>query len=212
MEYLGTLFSPEIVLRLRGASATTETARYSPYFIGTSGRWNGATVFWQIDRRGHIRTGKIMLYDAITGNRVKKPYNRIDWIHKTPPQPDFNLRQCMFGEHLLKDNDKTVAIVESEKTAIIASVYLPEFTWLATGGLSHLNPEKCRALKDRNVVLFPDLGGYDKWKAKAAELSSLARFTISDLLERKATHWNRRDGLDIADYLVRLNVEDFNDL
>jgi hypothetical protein len=47
----------------------------SAYFIGTAKYWPGATVFWQIDLSGRIRTGKIMLYDAYTGKRVKKPFN-----------------------------------------------------------------------------------------------------------------------------------------
>ena len=35
------------------------------------------------------------------------------------------LKQCFFGEHLLREKTMPVAIVESEKTAIISSVYLP---------------------------------------------------------------------------------------
>ena len=30
------------------------------YFIANSRHWNGATVFWQIDAQGNIRTGKII--------------------------------------------------------------------------------------------------------------------------------------------------------
>ena len=43
------------------------------YAIGTCRYWEGATVFWQIDNDGKIRTGKIMLYDPKTGHRVKNP-------------------------------------------------------------------------------------------------------------------------------------------
>ncbi|MBL4587467.1 MAG: hypothetical protein JKX84_10495, partial [Flavobacteriales bacterium] len=38
------------------------------YRIGTSAKWPGAVVFWQIDSCGNVRTGKIMLYDQ-TGHR-----------------------------------------------------------------------------------------------------------------------------------------------
>ena len=79
----------------------------SRYFIATSKRWKGATVFWQIDTQGKIRTGKIMLYNPTTGKRVKEPFNHIDWVHKA----EFELRQCLFGEHLLTDKTKPVAIV-----------------------------------------------------------------------------------------------------
>jgi hypothetical protein len=103
----------------------------SIYFIATSTHWNGATIFWQIDIKGKIRTGKIMLYDPTTGKRVKEPYNHIAWEHTALKQPEFELKQCLFGEHLLQDKTKPVAIVESEKTAVIASVYFPKVIWLA---------------------------------------------------------------------------------
>jgi hypothetical protein len=57
----------------------------------------------------------------------------------------------------------------------------------ATGSLSNLTDERCRVLKDRKVILFPNLKGYEKWKSKASEIKSLYDYTISDLLERKAS-------------------------
>jgi hypothetical protein len=52
------------------------------YQIGTANHWPGATVFWQVDVKGKVRTGKIMLYDKATGKRVKQPFNHIAWAHK----------------------------------------------------------------------------------------------------------------------------------
>lgn len=181
----------------------------SHYFIATSKHWNGATVFWQIDTQGKVRTGKIMLYSPTTGKRVKEPFNHISWVHTALKQPEFELRQCLFGEHLLIDKTKPVAIVESEKTAVIASVYLPQFIWCAAGSLTNLNAEKCSILKGRSVTLFPDLNGFDKWNSKAKELSHLATFTVSDLLERKATEAEKKQGFDIADYLIKFNYKAF---
>ncbi len=177
------------------------------YFIGTSKQWHGATVFWQIDTQGHVRTGKIMLYSPTTGKRVKVPFNHINWVHKAIKQPLYE--QCLFGEHLLIDKTKPVAIVESEKTAIIASVYLPEFIWVAVGSLTNLNADKCSILKGRTVILWPDLNGFDKWSNKAKELSHIATFTVSDLLERKATDSEREQGFDLADYLIKLDYKAF---
>jgi hypothetical protein len=181
----------------------------STYFIATSKHWNGATVFWQIDIKGKIRTGKIMLYSPITGKRIKEPFNHIHWVHKALKQPKFELKQCLFGEHLLINKTMPVAIVESEKTAMIASVYLPQFIWLAAGSLTNLNADKCSVLKGRTVTLFPDLQGYDKWNSKANELSHLAKFTVSDLLERKATEAEKKLGFDLADYLIEFDLEAF---
>jgi hypothetical protein len=70
------------------------------YFIGTSKHWDGATVFWQIDNKGRTHAGKIMQYNPNTGKRVKEPINKISWAHTVLKLPDFNLSQCLFGEHL----------------------------------------------------------------------------------------------------------------
>lgn len=198
VQFLINLFGVEVASQL-----------VSRYFIATSKHWNGATVFWQIDTRGKVRTGKIMLYSPTTGKRVKNLELPVYWVHKALKQPEFELRQCLFGEHLLFDKRKQVAIVESEKTAVIASVYLPQFIWVAVGSLTNLNAEKCRILKGRTVTLFPDLNGFDKWSSKAKELSHLAPFTVSDLLERKATEAERKQGFDLADYLIKFDYKAF---
>ena len=197
----------KFLINLFGVEVTNELI--SRYFIATSKYWNGATVFWQIDAKGKVRTGKIMLYSPTTGKRVKKPYNHINWVHKAIKQPGFELKQCLFGEHLLIEKTKPVAIVESEKTAVIASIYLPQFIWLAVGSLTNLNAEKCSILKGRTVTLFPDLNGFDKWSSKAKELSHLAIFTVSDLLERKATEAEKQQGFDLADYLIKFDYKAF---
>lgn len=60
-------------------------------------------------------------------------------------------------------NKNPVAIVESEKTAILMSTLMPDYTWLATGGLHNLNPAMFTALKRYKIQLFPDLGGFLGW-------------------------------------------------
>ncbi len=198
VKYLIDLFGVEVTKAL-----------IEKYFIGTSKYWNGATIFWQIDKDYQVRTGKIMLYSPTTGKRVKEPFNHINWVHKALKLPDFELKQCFFGEHLLNDSAKPLAIVESEKTAIIASVYYPELIWLAVGSLTNLNAEKCKILYGRAVYLYPDLNGFEKWSNKAKELSHLAKFVVSDLLEHHASDEERKQGLDLADYLIRFNYKDF---
>ena len=175
------------------------------YNIGTSKYWNGATVFWQMDKAGKIRSGKIMLYNPINGKRIKKPFNHINWAHKVLNLENFNLEQCYFGEHLLnEDKDKPIAIVESEKTAIVSSIYLPEFIWIACGSVNNLNEFKTRCLKDRSVVLFPDLNCFDIWNDKIPRLTNLATFRTSTLLRDNATEKEKSMGLDLADYLIKI--------
>lgn len=199
------------------------------YRIGTSNYWHGATIFWQLDTKGYVRTGKIMLYDKLSGKRVKQPFNHINWAHSvilkstntgsslvstqgtatitpvTVTAGTFQLRQCLFGEHLLITSPyKPVAIVESEKTAVIASVMMPAFIWLASGSLEGLNIEKCKVLQNRQVILFPDVNAFGKWKTKAAELRRAMPGTtivVSDELERLATDGDRKIGIDLGDVL-----------
>ena len=197
----------QFLINLFGVEVASQIV--SRYFIATSKHWNGATVFWQIDTQGKVRTGKIMLYSPTTGKRVKNLELPVYWVHKALKQPEFELRQCLFGTHLLIDKTKPVAIVESEKTAVIASVYLPQFIWVAVGSLTNLNAEKCSILKGRTVTLFPDLNGFEKWSSKAKELSHLANFTVSDLLERKASEAEKKQGFDLADYLIKFNYKAF---
>ena len=198
IKYLINFFGIEITNKL-----------INQYFIGSSKHWIGSTVFWQIDIKGKVRAGKIMLYNSFTGKRIKELFNHINWVHKTIGEKDFEVNQCFFGEHLLHEKSKPIAIVESEKTAIIASAYLPNFLWLAVGSLTNLNLRKCNILMGRIVILFPDLNGYEKWKRKANEFSHHINITVSDLLERKATVIERKQGLDLADYLIRFKLREF---
>jgi len=184
--------------KLVGAEVATKAIE--GYSIGTSK--NGGTVFWQIDLQGKIRTGKIIQYDE-SGHRRKNVMPPVQWVHSLLKLPSYNLSQCLFGEYLLHDTTKKVAIVESEKTAIIANIYLPDMIWLATGGSNGINIDKCRCLKGRTVVLYPDAGCFDKWTEKAKELSIICNVVVSPLIENKATDEQRKAGYDLADYLVK---------
>ena len=177
------------------------TARYK---IGTSKHWPGSCVFWQIDRDGKARAGKVMLYDD-SGSRVKKPFSHIQWVHEVMQIEPYHLKQCFFGEHLLStDSDKPVAVVESDKTAIVASGFIPEVVWVATGGKTSKLKEKLQAVAGRKVKLYPDLMAFEDWRKVAAGLPGV---TVSDILERRASEAERAAGLDLADYLLRENKQ-----
>lgn len=129
--------------------------------------YDGGCVFLQIDHDGNVRAGKIIRYKD--GHRVKDGIP-VRWLHKDTHYKQFvhgdTLKQCLFGEHLLPTRpDAPVAVVESEKTALLMSQIRPEYVWLATGGSCGLqNPEKNRVLDGRDVTLFPDNGMYLKWR------------------------------------------------
>lgn len=174
------------------------------YFItGTNHFWNGATVFWQINNKELIQGAKLMLYDRFTGKRIKEPYNHINWLHKATKEPNFILCQCLFGLHRInEDYQKIIAIVESEKTAIVMSIFLPEFIWLATGSKGNFKFELLEPLKKRNVTAFPDKGEYNNWLNKATDLNLLGfKISVSEILEQT----NFENGFDLADYYFEIN-------
>jgi hypothetical protein len=177
------------------------------YKVGGHSLWPGATVFWQIDQLQRVRAGKIMLYDHHTGHRVKNPEAKIGWVHRLPHFHDFRLRQCLFGLHLLRPETQTVAIVEAEKTAVVASMFFPDVLFLATGGITNLRKETCEPLKNKRVILFPDLGAEEIWAEKAKTIPGLNNSLISRWLSNIATEEMRRKGLDIADILENRNPE-----
>ena len=180
------------------------------YVISTCFRWGGgATIFWQIDKKENVRTGQVLLYDPETGKRIKEPFNHITWVHKILEKKgkikDFVLEQCLFGLHLVNDYpDKMVAVVEAPKTACIMAAIFPNYLWMATCGLANIKEETFRPLKEKKIVLYPDLGAYERWKEKAKVLQKLNyNVEVSDLIETKSQP--SQEGLDIADYFINKN-------
>ena len=164
-------------------------------------------IFWQIDIQGRVRSGKIMKYGP-DGHRVKDE-GGVNWVHSRMmkqgllPQ-DWELTQCLFGEHLLnwpEHRDKVVALVESEKSALIGAACFPNYVWLATGGKSQFSPDKMKVLKGRTIIMFPDVDGYQEWKKQAKALT-FCKVVVSDVLEKNVTAEEREARIDIADWLV----------
>jgi hypothetical protein len=191
------------------------------YMVGRSKHDNGnACIFWQIDENFNVRYGKIMCYDVLTGKRRK---------HIPPvavPVKPVNYLQTLFGCHLLAEYpDKPVAIVESEKTAIIASFFMPQYNWLATGGSSGCKWREYqvyKVLKGKEIALFPDFGYYlysqskpkDEWKTcfqewrerAAAIMEKLpCKISVSKVLENALSESKRESGPDLVDFLIKLD-------
>jgi hypothetical protein len=205
-----TLFLKNLI----GGEKTCEAV--NTYCLGVTK--NRDVIFYQLDKEGRCRTGKIMKYDRKTGHRIKDEQvgGKITWVHAVLRQSadpllrladGWELTQCLFGEHLLKQYPfKPVALVESEKTAVICSAFWPEYIWLATGGKSQLN-DRLQVLKGRKVVAFPDVDGYLEWKEKLSRVRGLD-IVVSDVLEKEASFEDRVNHVDIADLLIRQQREE----
>ena len=59
-------------------------------------------------------------------------------------------------------------------------------------------------LKNRQVLLFPDLGATDYWRGKMEMMQRLGiEVSLFDFMENNATDEERKAGYDIADYLLK---------
>ena len=173
---------------------------------------DGRVIFWNIDRDGVVRMGKAMAY-GMDGHRDKSvaPLSIPKELSRRGELPaDYVIKQTLFGEHLLclpQNTDKTVGIVESEKSAIVCSLCIPDLLWMATGSKGNLQDERMRAVRDCKVILFPDTDSdgqaYRQWCRRAGELNADGwHVTVCDCLEKMVTPKQREAKIDIADLLI----------
>ena len=168
------------------------------YHVGTSRHWRNndglSTTFPQINEKGKLCQLKVMAYNPNTGKRMKKQDRAEMWSDKaqkyipdTRPMDkiwfagktllknyEANLQQTFFGCHLIKTSSR-IGIVESEKSALICSILMPEITWIASGGCNGCKWTETavfKPLSGKRVVLYPDSGMLAKWEEKAEILHS----------------------------------------
>ncbi len=179
----------------RGIPRSEAKRVYEDYHLGALA--DGRVIFWQITKEGEVRSGKVMKYGD-DGHRQGYP----NWMHNLlgsceDVANDYKLHQCLFGEHLLaRYPDRDVALVESEKSALVCSLLQPDKVWVASGGCKQLNAEKLSVLIGRHVVIYPDSGEFVHWYRLALKLKDLD-FDIRSELERYPPN------TDIADVLLK---------
>jgi len=199
--------NPLIDLLLRLYPQTTVLKAVINYFIGfqayKTGKRGDALIFWQINEKKQILNAKRIYYKA-DGHRDKKMPPMVEY----PGNP-----QCLFGLHNLNgaDPDKPIAIVESEKSALIMSMVKPEYLWMACGSLNNFNEKFLQPLRHRTIVGFPDVdikrdraSGFSvssaMWEKTASRLREQGwNITIDKSLENNASTSQRMGKNDIAD-------------
>lgn len=123
--------------------------------LGVGTNREGAAVFFYQNHKGAYESLKIVPYNSETGKRTSDIS-----IPKGYQSTDGYAQQCFFNEVSIKDA-QTVFIVESEKTAVIATLYFQQsdFAFVATGGAQKLNAlldSRLDILQDKRVILLPD--------------------------------------------------------
>lgn len=167
--------------------------KYEVVSIGT------ATGFPLIDYKGDVRSIKIMEY-AENMHRIKEGgKSAIRWYHSGRIKENQYFDSCFFGENLIKNNDyEQIAIVESEKTAIVGASVLKNVLFLACGSKSNIKQMVYKGLKDKDVILYPDADGWQAWDEflKAAKVKN---WKISNVCKELG------DKEDICDVLLGEN-------
>ena len=184
---------------------------------------DGGVIFWQIDTLDNIYDGKIMHYRSDCHRDHKRHPQWVSHLLKRHYlKNDEELmavipsHHCLFGTHLLRNermkelkNEKTVAVVEAEKTAVIMSEHFPQYLWLAAGGLFELSADKLFPLHQHRIILFPDtdpdLKTYTRWYqvAEDARRRYDCDIFVSPLLEQYATKAQKAAKIDIVDLLFK---------
>ena len=175
------------------------------YYVGATANdtlrdgtnYGPSVIFWQIDEQRQVHDGKMMAYTS-DGHRAPNVHDTVRAFcqrRHVGPQLE-QTEKVLFGLHLLhRYPEKTVSIVESEKTALICACHWPNLLWMATGGCGNLQTDKLKPLMDRKLIVWPDSGEYEKWK-RCVEESGHPHCTVMDTLEAFPSN------TDLADLLL----------
>jgi hypothetical protein len=158
---------------------------------GVGGNNYGNTCFL-IQNERQVLNVKTLTY-TVNGKRdkTKNPYS-------LKVEPNTQRERCLFGLHKLStDANKIVCLVESEKSAVIASAKYPDFDWLATGSASGLTATLVEPLYNRHIYYLCDA---DEAGRNNSTIKTLTQAKIK--WELVDLHPELNDSSDIADYII----------
>lgn len=181
----------------------------------------GNAVYWYRDIDGELQTAKVVGYNSKTGKRLKKEDSSIRWMQNGQlAQTDAifgvarelskagdgcaeyewmtskrGYRRPLYGSQFLGQSrlDVPVLLVEAEKTAVIASMFLRSFVFVASGGAGGLTMESAAALAGRDVFVMLDADDAGR-KAVDDVVDVLCRVGARPVVDV--------EGLPLVDYLM----------
>jgi hypothetical protein len=189
----------------------------------------------------HICTAKIMFFDDNL-NRIKEGKKQYpQYLHNLNYQSDgffyydfrdfdidengnevlipFKLKLCLFGHHqIINDKQKTICLVESEKTAVIMSIVLPDYIWVASGGKTLIQDFKFLFFTRRKCLVFPDMSEDDNvylyWLEKLTgynrkygyDFEMVDYFSEFVQSDEESIKKCKCEKFDIADFILHFNI------
>lgn len=175
------------------------------YYLGKSR--SGKCIYWMIDRYGKTLEGHIG--DAWVSKMLKARDPEGYYYH--------HFKMCFFGEHLLGIEGAAgaaqgalpaVALIESERSAVILSELFPQLTWLAWVEISNLTIDRFERLKGRQVILYPRASDTMEDYMYCYNVADLARqdyqldITVSPILEDHTTPDQKARGIDLLNFIL----------
>ena len=165
---------------------------------------SGRCIFWMIDEMGRVYDGHIGNSWVSAMLKAREPKLLKDW----------HTEHCLLGLHQLKNekikelkNKTSVAVVESERSAVILSEVLPEYIWMASVYPMNLNVRTLQPLCGRRVELFPPTDETGETFLAWVEVADQARrmlqldVSVSKVLEERATEEQKRRKIDLIGFL-----------
>ena len=165
---------------------------------------SGRCIFWMIDEIGRVYDGHVGDAWVSAMLKAREPELLREW----------HTEHCLLGLHQLKNekikelkNKTSVAVVESERSAVILSEVFPEYVWMASVYPMNLNVGTLQALCSHRVVLFPPTDETGETYLAWLEVADQARrelhldISVSSVLEEGATEEQKRRKIDLVEYL-----------
>ena len=188
------------------------------YRLGKSKK--GKPIFWMIDERGIALDGRIGV--TWVSMIFKRRYPECGRYIVT--------KHCLFGEHLISERRATlgtdpsvqpevadicvspqcctVAIVESERSAVVLSELFPECIWMAYSYPSNFTVDKLAPLQGCVVSIYPHTDPTGCTYVSFLELADQARrlydidLSVVSLLEEHASEEQKERCIDILDFIT----------
>ena len=185
------------------------------YRLGKSKK--GKPIFWMIDERGIVRDGRIG--DTWVSMILKRRYPECGRY--------IVAKHCLFGLHLVRatlgadpsvqpkvadicvsPQCCTVAIVESERSAVVLSELFPECIWMAYSYPSNFTVDKLAPLQGCVVSIYPHTDPTGCTYVSFLELADQARrlydidLSVVGLLEEHASEEQKERCIDILDFIT----------
>jgi hypothetical protein len=133
---------------------------------------NQKVQYFYVSASNEVRTAREIHYKP--DFHRDKESEKLLHIELTEYDKNKRVKMCIWGEHLLaKSNHNDIIVVEGEKTAFVMSLYYPEYTWLAVGGVYGISSDFDFIKPDVRYYFIPDadidVKGFtcaDKWRKK----------------------------------------------